>query len=151
MTINNIFKQVHSLWLRISSWLFVQCLPVPSSVLQVTYQNISSTSIQVNWIPPLNPNGQITHYTVYGLKLHNKQPLHWMSNTTNILITGNCSYAITVQYLVYCLLTVINFFFSLFTTCKIWRSTLVISSVLPHLQLLERVLSLRKMTFLSSP
>uniref|UniRef100_A0A3P8V0V9 Protein tyrosine phosphatase receptor type Q n=1 Tax=Cynoglossus semilaevis TaxID=244447 RepID=A0A3P8V0V9_CYNSE len=60
---------------------------VPSSVLQVTYQNISSTSIQVNWVPPLNPNGQITHYTVYGLKLHNKQPLQWMSNTTNILIT----------------------------------------------------------------
>ncbi|XP_042351374.1 phosphatidylinositol phosphatase PTPRQ [Plectropomus leopardus] len=60
---------------------------VPSSVLEVSYQNISSTSIQVNWVPPLNPNGRITHYTVYGLKLHSNQALKWATNTTSILIT----------------------------------------------------------------
>ncbi|XP_040894486.1 phosphatidylinositol phosphatase PTPRQ [Toxotes jaculatrix] len=60
---------------------------VPSSVLEVSYQNISSTSILVSWVPPLNPNGRITHYTVYGLKLHNNQALKWVSDTTSILIT----------------------------------------------------------------
>ncbi|XP_078113021.1 phosphatidylinositol phosphatase PTPRQ [Sander vitreus] len=60
---------------------------VPSSVLEVSYKNISSTSILVSWIPPLNPNGRITHYTVYGLKLHSNQALKWVTNTTSILIT----------------------------------------------------------------
>ncbi|XP_056244137.1 phosphatidylinositol phosphatase PTPRQ [Seriola aureovittata] len=60
---------------------------VPSSVLEVSYQNISSTSILVSWVPPLNPNGRITHYTVYGLKLHSNQALKWVTNTTSILIT----------------------------------------------------------------
>ncbi|XP_070686459.1 phosphatidylinositol phosphatase PTPRQ [Pempheris klunzingeri] len=60
---------------------------VPSSVLEVSYQNISSTSIRVSWVPPLNPNGRITHYTVYGLKLHSNQALRWLINTTSITIT----------------------------------------------------------------
>ncbi|KAG7522537.1 phosphatidylinositol phosphatase PTPRQ isoform X1 [Solea senegalensis] len=60
---------------------------VPSSVLEVSYENISSTSIQVSWVPPLNPNGRITHYTVYGLKVHNNEALKWMTNTTSVLIT----------------------------------------------------------------
>ncbi|GLD58656.1 phosphatidylinositol phosphatase PTPRQ, partial [Lates japonicus] len=59
---------------------------VPSSVLEVSYQNISSTSIEVSWVPPLSPNGRITHYTVYGLKLHSNQALKWVTNTTSILI-----------------------------------------------------------------
>ncbi|CAJ1056803.1 phosphatidylinositol phosphatase PTPRQ [Xyrichtys novacula] len=60
---------------------------VPSPVLEVSYQNISSTSISVNWVPPLNPNGLITHYTVYILNLHNSQKLKRVSNSTSILIT----------------------------------------------------------------
>nr|XP_046251054.1 phosphatidylinositol phosphatase PTPRQ isoform X3 [Scatophagus argus] len=60
---------------------------VPSSVLDVSYQNISSTSILVSWVPPLNPNGWITHYTVYGLRLHSNQALKWDTNSTSILIT----------------------------------------------------------------
>ncbi|XP_068459000.1 phosphatidylinositol phosphatase PTPRQ isoform X3 [Clinocottus analis] len=60
---------------------------VPSSVLEVSYENISSTSILVNWVPPLNPNGRITHYTVYGLKMHSYQALNWFTNSTSILIT----------------------------------------------------------------
>uniref|UniRef100_A0A3B5N152 Protein tyrosine phosphatase receptor type Q n=1 Tax=Xiphophorus couchianus TaxID=32473 RepID=A0A3B5N152_9TELE len=60
---------------------------VPSSVLEVSYQNISSTSILVNWIPPLNPNGRITHYSVYGLNLHSNQAMKWVTNTTTILIS----------------------------------------------------------------
>ncbi|TNN00898.1 hypothetical protein fugu_012144 [Takifugu bimaculatus] len=60
---------------------------VPSSVLDVSYQNISSTSILVAWVPPLYPNGRITHYTVYGLNLKSNQALKWMTNSTSILIT----------------------------------------------------------------
>ncbi|XP_014192528.1 phosphatidylinositol phosphatase PTPRQ [Haplochromis burtoni] len=60
---------------------------VPSSVLEVSYQNISSTSILVSWTPPINPNGRITHYTVYGLKLPSNQGLKWVTSTTSILIT----------------------------------------------------------------
>ncbi|CAG5958075.1 unnamed protein product, partial [Menidia menidia] len=60
---------------------------VPSSVLDVSYQNISSTSILVSWAPPLNPNGLITHYTVYGLKLRNTHALKWMTNATSLLIS----------------------------------------------------------------
>ncbi|KAM8891585.1 phosphatidylinositol phosphatase PTPRQ isoform 2-T2 [Spinachia spinachia] len=60
---------------------------VPSSVLKVSYRNISSTSIRVNWVPPLNPNGRITHYTVYGVQLHSYQARTWFTNSTSILIT----------------------------------------------------------------
>ena len=61
---------------------------VPSSVLEVSYQNISSTSILVTWMPPLNPNGRLTYYTVYGLQLHSNQAMAWVTNTTSILIAG---------------------------------------------------------------
>lgn len=57
-------------------------------MLDISYQNISSTSILVSWVPPLNPNGRITHYTVYGLKLQSNQALKWITNSTSILITG---------------------------------------------------------------
>ncbi|XP_014838500.1 PREDICTED: phosphatidylinositol phosphatase PTPRQ isoform X3 [Poecilia mexicana] len=60
---------------------------VPSSVLEVSYQNISSTSILVSWVPPLNPNGRITHYSVYGLNLRSSQAMKWVTNTTSILIS----------------------------------------------------------------
>lgn len=64
------------------------CCLVPSSVLDVSYQNISSTSILVSWTPPLHPNGRITHYTVYGLNLHNNKALHWATENTTILLSG---------------------------------------------------------------
>nr|XP_057932138.1 phosphatidylinositol phosphatase PTPRQ [Doryrhamphus excisus] len=60
---------------------------VPSSVLALSYQNISSTSIRVSWMPPLNPNGRITHYTVYGLEVHSGQALIWFTNSTSMVIT----------------------------------------------------------------
>ncbi|XP_041652025.1 phosphatidylinositol phosphatase PTPRQ [Cheilinus undulatus] len=59
---------------------------VPSSVLEVSYQNISSTSILVTWVPPLNPNGRITHYTIYGINLHSNEALRWTSDNTSLLI-----------------------------------------------------------------
>lgn len=61
---------------------------VPSAVLKVAYENISSTSISVSWLPPLNPNGRITHYTVYGLNLLTNEALKWETNTTDIVISG---------------------------------------------------------------
>lgn len=64
---------------------------VPSSVQDVSYENISSTSIFVSWNPPLNPNGKITHYTVYTLNLHSHQTQQQVTNlTTSIVLTGQC-------------------------------------------------------------
>ncbi|KAM9807812.1 phosphatidylinositol phosphatase PTPRQ [Neosynchiropus ocellatus] len=60
---------------------------VPSSVLDVSYQNISSTSILVNWLPPLNPNGRITHYTVYSVNMETEEASQWESDSTSMLIT----------------------------------------------------------------
>uniref|UniRef100_A0A3Q3J664 Uncharacterized protein n=1 Tax=Monopterus albus TaxID=43700 RepID=A0A3Q3J664_MONAL len=61
---------------------------VPSSVLDVSYQNISSSSIRVSWAPPPSPNGRITHYTVYGLNLQSNKSQQWVTNSTSILITA---------------------------------------------------------------
>ncbi|KAM9502747.1 phosphatidylinositol phosphatase PTPRQ-like [Salvelinus alpinus] len=61
---------------------------VPSSVVAVSYQNVSSTSILVSWTPPLYPNGRITHYTLYGLNLHSNQALQRVTHNTSILLTG---------------------------------------------------------------
>ncbi|XP_052321812.1 phosphatidylinositol phosphatase PTPRQ isoform X2 [Oncorhynchus keta] len=61
---------------------------VPSSVVGVSYQNVSSTSILVSWTLPLNPNGRITHYTLYGLNLHSNRALHRITHNTSILLTG---------------------------------------------------------------
>ncbi|XP_062403996.1 phosphatidylinositol phosphatase PTPRQ [Sardina pilchardus] len=61
---------------------------VPSSVQAVTYENVTSTSIMVTWEPPLQPNGQITHYTVYSLDLNTQQTRTHSTSNTSILITG---------------------------------------------------------------
>ncbi|XP_029552394.1 phosphatidylinositol phosphatase PTPRQ [Salmo trutta] len=61
---------------------------VPSSVVAVSYQNVSSTSILVSWTPPLYPNGRITHYTVYVLNLHSNQALQRVTHNTSVLLTG---------------------------------------------------------------
>ncbi|XP_036811524.1 phosphatidylinositol phosphatase PTPRQ isoform X4 [Oncorhynchus mykiss] len=61
---------------------------VPSSVVGVSYQNVSSTSILVSWTLPLNPNGRITHYTLYGLNLHSNRALQRITHNTSILLTG---------------------------------------------------------------
>ncbi|XP_075998501.1 phosphatidylinositol phosphatase PTPRQ [Genypterus blacodes] len=60
---------------------------VPSSVLSVSYENISSTSILVSWMPPLNPNGLITHYTAYVLN-GTDEAQEWVTSNTSVLITG---------------------------------------------------------------
>ncbi|XP_040264377.1 phosphatidylinositol phosphatase PTPRQ isoform X1 [Bufo bufo] len=61
---------------------------VPSSVNNISYQNISSTSVIVFWIPPLEPNGMITHYTVYAMDLYTKDAFHVTTSNTSMLITG---------------------------------------------------------------
>ncbi|KAI7802135.1 putative phosphatidylinositol phosphatase PTPRQ-like [Triplophysa rosa] len=61
---------------------------VPSSVQDVSYQNISSTSVRVSWDPPLNPNGKITYYTVYAQNLHTNQELREVTSTTSAVLTG---------------------------------------------------------------
>ncbi|MBN3301575.1 PTPRQ phosphatase, partial [Amia calva] len=61
---------------------------VPSSVENVYYQNISSTSILVSWDPPSNPNGRITHFTVYGMDLRTKEAFQKVTNETSIILSG---------------------------------------------------------------
>ncbi|XP_056430425.1 phosphatidylinositol phosphatase PTPRQ isoform X2 [Hyla sarda] len=61
---------------------------VPSSVNNISYQNISSTSVMVFWDPPLEPNGMITHYTVYAMELHTKEAFHVITSNTSMLLTG---------------------------------------------------------------
>ncbi|KAL6478813.1 hypothetical protein MHYP_G00122460 [Metynnis hypsauchen] len=61
---------------------------VPSSVQDVSYQNISSTSVLVSWSPPLNPNGKITHYTIYLLNLHSHEAQQKLTNATSIVLIG---------------------------------------------------------------
>ncbi|XP_048024016.1 phosphatidylinositol phosphatase PTPRQ isoform X2 [Megalobrama amblycephala] len=61
---------------------------VPSSVQNVSYQNLTSTSIRVNWEPPLNPNGKITHYAVYAQNLLTNHELRQMTDTTTAVLTG---------------------------------------------------------------
>ncbi|XP_018621246.2 phosphatidylinositol phosphatase PTPRQ-like isoform X2 [Scleropages formosus] len=60
---------------------------VPSSVQRVSYQNISSTSILVSWEPPLSPNGEITHYTVYGLDLGTNKAFQKVTDSTSIVLS----------------------------------------------------------------
>ncbi|XP_053319639.1 phosphatidylinositol phosphatase PTPRQ [Spea bombifrons] len=61
---------------------------VPSSVQNIRYQNISSTSVMVYWDPPLEPNGMITHYTVYAMELHTSKAFRLSTSNNSILITG---------------------------------------------------------------
>ncbi|XP_073706317.1 phosphatidylinositol phosphatase PTPRQ [Garra rufa] len=66
---------------------------VPSSVQNVSYQNLTSTSIRVTWDPPLNPNGKIIHYTVYAHNLLTNQQMEQMTNTTTAVLTGLDKYS----------------------------------------------------------
>ena len=61
--------------MRLMNYVSLMLTPplVPSLVQAVTYQNVSSTSIMAMWEPPLHPNGQITHYTIYSLNLNTQQ------------------------------------------------------------------------------
>ncbi|XP_039510303.1 phosphatidylinositol phosphatase PTPRQ [Pimephales promelas] len=66
---------------------------VPSSVQNVSYQNLTSTSIRVTWEPPLNPNGKITHYAMYAQNLLTNQELRLMTDNTTAVLTGLDKYS----------------------------------------------------------
>ncbi|XP_075788523.1 phosphatidylinositol phosphatase PTPRQ isoform X2 [Pelodiscus sinensis] len=61
---------------------------VPSSVQNIYYKNISSSSILLYWDPPANPNGKITHYTIYAMELDTKRAFHMTTANNSFLITG---------------------------------------------------------------
>ncbi|NXF86753.1 PTPRQ phosphatase, partial [Eubucco bourcierii] len=61
---------------------------VPSSVQNVSYKNISSSSVLLYWDPPANPNGKITHYTVYATELDTKRTFHTRTSNNSLLMTG---------------------------------------------------------------
>lgn len=49
--------------LDVSSTLL--CISVPSAPEQIKALAYSSDTVLVSWLPPLHPNGIISHYTVY--------------------------------------------------------------------------------------
>nr|XP_020660413.1 phosphatidylinositol phosphatase PTPRQ [Pogona vitticeps] len=61
---------------------------VPSSVENINYKNITSSSILLYWDVPINPNGKITHYTVYAMELDTNRAFHMTTSNNSILITG---------------------------------------------------------------
>nr|XP_034982811.1 phosphatidylinositol phosphatase PTPRQ [Zootoca vivipara] len=61
---------------------------VPSSVENINYKNISSSSVLLYWDIPINPNGKITHYTVYAMELDTHRAFHLTTSNNSILITG---------------------------------------------------------------
>ncbi|XP_064306255.1 phosphatidylinositol phosphatase PTPRQ isoform X3 [Phalacrocorax carbo] len=61
---------------------------VPSSVQNISYKNISSSSVLLYWDPPANPNGKIIHYTVYAMELDTKRAFHTTTLNNSLLMTG---------------------------------------------------------------
>ncbi|KGL82713.1 Phosphatidylinositol phosphatase PTPRQ, partial [Tinamus guttatus] len=61
---------------------------VPSSVQNICYKNISSSSVLLYWDPPANPNGKIIHYTVYAMELDTKRAFHTTASNNSLLMTG---------------------------------------------------------------
>ncbi|KAM9028993.1 phosphatidylinositol phosphatase PTPRQ isoform 2-T2 [Ara ararauna] len=61
---------------------------VPSSVQNISYKNISSSSILLYWDPPASPNGKIIHYTVYAMELNTKRAFHVTTLNNSLLMTG---------------------------------------------------------------
>ncbi|XP_074868405.1 phosphatidylinositol phosphatase PTPRQ isoform X2 [Carettochelys insculpta] len=61
---------------------------VPSSVQNIYYKNISSSSVLLYWDPPTNPNGKITHYTIYAMELDTMRAFHMTTANNSFLITG---------------------------------------------------------------
>uniref|UniRef100_A0A8D2MUT7 Phosphatidylinositol phosphatase PTPRQ n=1 Tax=Zonotrichia albicollis TaxID=44394 RepID=A0A8D2MUT7_ZONAL len=61
---------------------------VPSSVQNIFYKNISSSSVLLYWDPPANPNGKITHYTVYAMELDAKKAFNETTSNNSLLMTG---------------------------------------------------------------
>ncbi|XP_061438720.1 phosphatidylinositol phosphatase PTPRQ [Rhineura floridana] len=61
---------------------------VPSSVENINYKNISSSSVLLYWDIPIHPNGKITHYTVYAMELDTNRAFHMTTSNNSILITG---------------------------------------------------------------
>ncbi|XP_064365629.1 phosphatidylinositol phosphatase PTPRQ isoform X1 [Dromaius novaehollandiae] len=61
---------------------------VPSSVQNISYKNISSSSVLLYWDPPANPNGKIIHYTIYAMELDTKRAFHTTTSNNSLLMTG---------------------------------------------------------------
>uniref|UniRef100_A0A8C9N2D6 Phosphatidylinositol phosphatase PTPRQ n=1 Tax=Serinus canaria TaxID=9135 RepID=A0A8C9N2D6_SERCA len=61
---------------------------VPSSVQNIFYKNLSSSSVLLYWDPPANPNGKIIHYTVYAMELDTKRAFHEKTSNNSLLMTG---------------------------------------------------------------
>ncbi|NXG43840.1 PTPRQ phosphatase, partial [Psilopogon haemacephalus] len=61
---------------------------VPSSVQNISYKNISSSSVLLYWDSPANPNGNIIHYTIYAMELDTRRTFHTTTSNNSLLMTG---------------------------------------------------------------
>ncbi|XP_038024378.2 phosphatidylinositol phosphatase PTPRQ isoform X3 [Anas platyrhynchos] len=61
---------------------------VPSSVQNISYKNLSSSSVLLCWDPPANPNGKIIHYTIYAMELDTKRAFHTTTSNNSLIMTG---------------------------------------------------------------
>ncbi|XP_034258810.1 phosphatidylinositol phosphatase PTPRQ [Pantherophis guttatus] len=59
---------------------------VPSSVENIDYKNISSSSILLFWDKPLNPNGKITHYTIYAMEVDTSKAFQLTTSEKTIFV-----------------------------------------------------------------
>eukprot|EP00062_Callorhinchus_milii_P019146 gi/632973490/ref/XP_007903180.1/ PREDICTED: phosphatidylinositol phosphatase PTPRQ [Callorhinchus milii] len=68
---------------------------VPSSVQNIIYKNLTSTSILLFWDPPAFHNGVITHYTIYyAVAMDTKKAFHKVTVNTNVTLTDLKKYTI---------------------------------------------------------
>nr|XP_033808593.1 phosphatidylinositol phosphatase PTPRQ isoform X3 [Geotrypetes seraphini] len=59
---------------------------VPSSVENIRYANVSSTSILLYWDRPVKPNGIITHYTIYAMEKSTSAAFQLITSNNSFLI-----------------------------------------------------------------
>ncbi|KAE8615256.1 hypothetical protein XENTR_v10008456 [Xenopus tropicalis] len=60
---------------------------VPSSVQNIKYEKVNSTTVMLLWDPPLRPNGMITKYTIYVMEVNSSNAFEKTTTDKSILIT----------------------------------------------------------------
>ena len=77
----------HCNWL--SSMSFTAHLTVPSSPRQLSVTRVFEDGIELNWLPPTEPNGEVLHYVInYTPEGGTEQLTNTGSNLTHYNLTG---------------------------------------------------------------
>ena len=85
--------------------LFATFLPVPGQVNSISGFPLSSSSVELSWTPPLDPNGNITGYHIQYLSItengtHQHREVNITTPAVNYTVTGlegNTLYQLTVS------------------------------------------------------